>query len=154
MILINFKKTFVLAMLLFAVTICSGCGNNGTSSSISNPPKQNQPSTQSQNSTAASNSDSSTETIPKVSGKYLLFKVIEDGEEMSAEEFDEDEFSITFNDNGTGFTIGEGDLRSDFTWSQSGKKITLKADGESINITIEGNMITVRDDDMTMVFTK
>ena len=84
-----------------------------------------------------------------------MYKVItEDGEEISASEFDDDEFSLTFNSNGTGVSISEGEFRINFNWSISGNTIKLIMEGEEFYVTLDGSTIIVPDDGNYMYFRK
>ena len=89
-------------------------------------------------------------------GKYMLSEVVDKyGNVMTAAEFDEDEFSITLREDGTGVVVSEGDQSEIFTWKQSGDNVTIYYQGMQESFTVTGNSITLENDKgRKMIFKK
>ncbi len=73
---------------------------------------------------------------------------------MPAKEYDEDEFSITFNDKGNGYIVSEGIYQTSFTWTQEETGVSIRLDGDKYPIEVDGNTVTLDDDGTIMVFSK
>ena len=99
----------------------------------------------------------------KYLGKYQLSKVSSEGESYTVEEFADlmgmevDEVKnmmyIELKSGGKG-TFNLDDEPQEVTWKVDGEKLTLTADGETVDGTIKNDVITLGLDEETVEFTK
>ncbi len=98
-------------------------------------------------------SKDSESTIP---GKYILTQVIKtNGTVMTGEEFDRDEFSMTFREDGTAVSVTEGDVAGTFQWEYENGKLYVVSNGQRESFDYKDNTITlITHRGETWVFTK
>ena len=88
------------------------------------------------------------------SGTYYIYKMTVDDEEFDRDQLEEagidyKDFSITFNDDGTGEFNELGDV-TEFEWDED----VLTADGDDLDYTYEDGKITIAVEDREMTFAK
>ena len=85
------------------------------------------------------------------SGTYNLVSMELDGEKIDADMLEEYgmEITITFNSDGTGNLDMMGE-KEEFEWKDN----KIIADGDEISFRLDGNKLTLEEEDGTMVFSK
>lgn len=125
------KKIFSLMVIFILLFSLCACGKEGNT-----PPTQ--------------------QNTPSIAGKYILTKVVtKSNEVMTGEEYDRDEFSLTFREDGTVVFVTEGDVAGTLNWVLENDKLYIVSDGQREELSYSGNtvtMITNRGD--TWTFTK
>lgn len=101
----------------------------------------------------------------KPTGVYNLESIESDGvslkvselKSLLGEEAGDFSVSLEIKEDGT-FILNasslDEDLNGEGTWTQSGNKLSMTADGDTIAATLKGNTISLTEDDTTMVFKK
>jgi len=146
----NVGKRTLVSILLILVLVLSGCGSGNVG-------------TAQQSMTSSGITSGGTATT--VEGKYWLYRAIENGEEVDESYWNQagQEYSLTFNSDGTGFMfagVNDDDDRMGFTWTQNGSKITIKAmyeyewDTPSFTLTLDGDTLDLEDSGFSYYYRK